>query len=72
MDKADTIEYEISRLDEIIEWSLGQKSRGGYFATLYRRLTIAVKQGIEDNYFLYNRRMEPEDVVKKMNCLLHR
>lgn len=62
MDEAITIEDVIARLDGIIEWSLLNKSRQGYFATLYRRMTIAVKQGIETNAFQDGKRMELLDV----------
>lgn len=59
---AATIEDVISKLDEIIEWSILNKSRVGYFATLYRRMTIAVKVGIANNGFEDGARMELLDV----------
>lgn len=58
-----TIDNVISQLDKIIEWSLTNKSRVGYFATLYRRMTMAVKQGIENNAFQDGKRMEQLDVL---------
>ncbi len=36
----------IERLGEIVAWSRGEPSRAGYFAALYRMVTIAVKEGI--------------------------
>ncbi len=42
MNPVTTIEEVITQLDTIIEWSLARKSRVGYFATLYRRMTVAV------------------------------
>jgi hypothetical protein len=58
-----TIEEVIAQLDKIIEWSLTNKSRIGYFATLYRRMTIAVQQGILNNSFQDGKRMEQLDII---------
>ena len=52
----------ISRLDEIIDWCNQQNSRMGYFATLYKRMTVAVQQGIVNNMFEDAARMEQLDV----------
>ncbi len=54
----DVIQY----LDEIIHLSIIQKSRLGYFAILYRDMTIAVAQGIENGVFDDGARMELLDV----------
>jgi hypothetical protein len=62
MNEATTIEEVISQLDDIIEWSISNKSRIGYFATLYRRMTVAVQQGIINNIFQDGKRMEQLDV----------
>lgn len=62
MNEATTIEEVISQLDHIIEWSISKKSRIGYFATLYRRMTVAVQQGIINNIFQDGARMEQLDV----------
>ncbi|MEO6812747.1 MAG: DUF5995 family protein [Ginsengibacter sp.] len=58
-----TIDEVIAQLDEIIGWSLTNKNRVGYFATLYRRMTVAVKQGIVNNDFQDGKRMEQLDVI---------
>jgi hypothetical protein len=63
MNSITTIDGVITRLDEIIEWSKTNKSRVGYFAVLYRRMTIAVKQAILDNEFEDGKRMESLDIV---------
>lgn len=39
------------------------ESRLGYFAALYRRVTMAVKQGVADNIFQDGARMERLDVI---------
>lgn len=62
MNEATNIEEVISQLDNIINWSITNKSRIGYFATLYRRMTVAVQQGIINNIFQDGKRMEQLDV----------
>ena len=62
--KPRTIDGVIERLDEIIEWSLENKSRLGYFPALYRKVTVAVKEKIEaGNFFDDDERMERLDVI---------
>jgi hypothetical protein len=63
MDPITTIDGVISQLDDIIEWSIVHKSRIGYFAALYRRMTIAVKQQIIENSFQDGKRMEQLDII---------
>jgi len=53
----------ISDLDAIIETSLEQSSRLGFFAALYREVTVAVKHGIQHGRFQDGARMERLDVV---------
>jgi hypothetical protein len=60
---ANTIDEVILRLDNIIADSTKNNSRAGYFACLYRKMTIAVKQGIAQGYFENAARMEKLDVA---------
>lgn len=60
--KASTIKEVIAHLDMIIAWSKQHQSRIGYFAVLYRRMTIAVEKGIIENSFDDAERMERLDV----------
>lgn len=60
---AETVEQVIQALDNIIDWSLAQKSRMGYFAALYRRVTRSVKQGIDQGKFQNGPLMERLDVT---------
>ena len=60
---AENIDQVIERLDEIIEVARAEESRLGYFAALYRKVTIQVKKGIEDDFFEEGARMERLDVV---------
>ncbi len=60
---AETIDQVIEQLDDIIDWSINRSSRLGYFAALYRKVTIKVKDGILDGYFEDAERMERLDVI---------
>jgi hypothetical protein len=61
--KAETIEEVIQSLDKILDWSKTNKSRLGYFAALYRKVTVQVKEGIEKGLFDDGERMERLDVI---------
>jgi hypothetical protein len=58
-----TIEEVINRLTEIIDQSKKQNSPLGYFAVLYRKVTIRVRDGILNQEFADNPRMEKLDVL---------
>jgi len=58
-----TIDEVIQQLDVIIEDSLRNPSRMGYFAALYKAVTVEVKNRIQDSYFDDNPRMEQMDVI---------
>lgn len=60
---ANTIDEVIARLTEIIDASRRQPSRLGYFAALYRKVTIKVKEGIANNVFQDGERMARLDVI---------
>ena len=60
--EANTIEEVIEILDEIIVKSKNASSPLGYFAALYRQVTIAVKEGIQNGDFEDGPRMERLDV----------
>ncbi len=61
---AQSIDDVIRRLTEIIEHSKQRQSRLGYFAALYRKVTIRVKERIDArDYFEDNERMERLDVI---------
>ncbi|MEP6746334.1 MAG: DUF5995 family protein [Bacteroidota bacterium] len=61
--QANSIQEVIDNLDTIISWSKAQQSPIGYFATLYRRMTIAVRDGIQNNAFEDGPRMEQLDII---------
>ncbi|HKG23510.1 MAG TPA: DUF5995 family protein [Blastocatellia bacterium] len=63
IDGAQTIDGVIERLDEIIAWAIGEESRLGYFAALYRKVTLKVKEGIQIGRFEDGPRIERLDVI---------
>lgn len=52
-----TIEEVLKKLDEIIAWSIAQKSPIGYFACTYKSMTLAVLDGVKKNKFEDGKRM---------------
>ncbi len=60
---ANTISEVIDQLNEIVNSALQNSDRAGYFAALYKRVTIAVSEKIKEGYFDDNARMEKLDVV---------
>ena len=58
-----TIDDVIGELGEIMQWSEANKSRMGYFPSLYRKVTIRVKEEIAAGEFEVANRMENLDVV---------
>src|SRR6187549_73564 len=58
-----TIPHVLNKLDEIINWCENAGSRQGYFAALYRRMTLAVLEEMQKNGFTDNTRMEKLDVI---------
>src|SRR5579871_30722 len=58
-----TIDDVIQALDNILDWAWHEKSRLGYFAALYRRVTRSVRDGIAQNQFENGPLMEKLDVV---------
>ncbi|KAA5536383.1 hypothetical protein F0919_01565 [Taibaiella lutea] len=61
--KANTIDEVIQQLDIIINDCIQKSSRIGYFASLYKAMTIGVKVGIEQDAFDNGPRMELLDVA---------
>ena len=60
---ARTIDEVIAQLDDIIARSIREQSRLGYFAALYRKVTVKVKEGIAQGRFEDGPRMERLDVT---------
>lgn len=58
-----TIDDVVSALDEIVQQSYDNASRLGYFAALYRRVTCAVRDGLNRGQFQNGPLLEKLDVV---------
>ena len=58
-----TIDEVVAAIDGIIDWSITNTSHLGYFAALYKRITVAIRQGIIDGKFQDGPRMERFDVT---------
>lgn len=61
--RAHTIDEVIALLDRIIDQAREERSRLGYFAALYRNVTLRVKDGIAQGRFDDGVRMERFDVL---------
>ncbi|GMQ85995.1 MAG: DUF5995 family protein [Acidimicrobiia bacterium] len=60
---AKSIDEIVLELTEIVDWARNNKSRIGYFAAMYRKVTVAVQQAIETGEFEDAERMTRLDVV---------
>jgi hypothetical protein len=60
---ANTIDEVVDRLEGIIHQSIASGDRRGYFAALYNRVTLRVREGVRRGEFEDNPRMERLDVV---------
>ena len=60
---ATTIDDAIALMDEIIAHAIQSGSRAGYFAALYRKVTVKIKEEIARGFFDDNPRMETFDVI---------
>jgi hypothetical protein len=63
VESIDTINDVIKILDNIIKQTKPDNNPLGYFAALYRKVTVKVKEGIANNYFDDGPRMEKLDVI---------
>ena len=67
---ARSIDEVIARLDAVIERAIVERDRLGFFAVLYRTVTVAVKDGIAAGRFQDGPRMERLDIVFANRYLL--
>lgn len=61
--QAGTIDEVIDQLGDLIAHSISEGSRLGYFAALYRKVTVKIKEGIAQGRFENGPRMERFDVT---------
>jgi len=57
------IDQVVDAIETIVQWSITDASRLGYFAALYKRITIAIRDAIAENKFEDGARMERFDVT---------
>lgn len=50
-------------LTQIVDWCWDKNSRLGYFAALYRKVTLRIKSGIDNGLFEDGQRLERLDVI---------
>jgi len=61
--QANSIDEVVDRLSAIVQWASESNSRTGYFAALYRKVTLSVREGIHKGLFEDPVRMARFDVV---------
>ena len=47
----ETIDDVLGGIDQVLDWSIKEKSTIGYFAVLYKRVTLGIRQAIIDGEF---------------------
>lgn len=61
--RATTLDDVVETIGTVIDWSIGASNRLGYFAALYKRITIAVRTAVAHDTFEDGPRMERFDVA---------
>ena len=57
------IDHVVDAIETIVQWSMANGSRLGYFAALYKKITIAIRTAIAEHKFEDGPRMERFDVT---------
>lgn len=60
---ATTLDEVVATIDTVVDWSIGASSRLGYFAALYKGITVAVRTAVTQGAFDDGPRMERFDVA---------
>src|SRR5271168_2969955 len=63
LEEAENIDDVLRNVDQIIGWSINAESHLGYFAVVYKRVTLAIRKAINEGVFDDRRRVEELDVV---------
>jgi Family of unknown function (DUF5995) len=58
-----TIDDVLRNIDQVIDWAKESKNAVGYFAVLYRRVTLGIRDAINDGTFVDGPRIERLDVA---------
>jgi Family of unknown function (DUF5995) len=59
----ETIEEVVDAIDSVIRWSIATSNPLGYFAAVYKRITVAVLEAVKGNKFENGERMKRFDVA---------
>jgi hypothetical protein len=63
LEQPETIDDVLHNLGQVVDWSIKAESHIGYFAALYKRITLAIHQAVSDGVFDNGRLIEELDVV---------
>jgi hypothetical protein len=63
LEQAHDVDDVVRNLDRIIDWAIAEHSTIGYFAVLYKRSTVAIRDAIDRDLFEKSARMGKFDVV---------
>ena len=63
LEEPGSIDDVLRTIDQILDWSINAQSNIGYFATLYKRVTVAIRDAIDNGVFDDGRRIEQLDVA---------
>ena len=63
LEEPETIDDVVRNIDQIVDWSIKAESHIGYFAALYKRITLAIREAISEGVFDNGRRIEELDVA---------
>jgi len=63
MSGASNIDEVVTALDHVVAAAIADRSRIGFFAALYRQVTLRIRQGIADGFFDDGPRMDRLDTV---------
>jgi hypothetical protein len=63
LEPAKNIDDVVRNLDQIVDWSIKTESIIGYFAVMYKRVTVAVREAIDDGEFDDGPMMEQFDAA---------
>ena len=77
LETPETIDDVVRTLGQVVDWSIKAESHIGYFAALYKRITLAIHQAVDDGVFDNGRLIEELDVAfgrryfNALNAYLH-
>lgn len=63
LEEPKTIDDVVRNLDQIIEWSIKAESHIGYFTVIYKRVTVAIREAINEGVFDHGSVIEQLDVA---------